>query len=399
MEIHSKKTVRERWEAVVKEYKVKGAYTQTEMRAKFLTSRCPEKGNAKDFLRSLRLKKEELAQVGVKISDEDYMSTIISSLPDTLSNFASMQMSWTMQQTSQAMDANTLMTMLLQEAERQNLRMQRRKPGTGKSKEEDKDEALSVSKDKPRGRKDAEGKVLCWNCDEEGHLKSKCPHPKKTKADPKKAAESSDTKKAGTSGTASVVEEASDEDGAWMAVAVEEEPDWFQEAVEAEKVSVVDVRGSVCAVEDVEELGDVSGEACVVAEGRQTGGVAELYDSGCTNHISPYRSRFENFEATVPRHFRAANKQTFSTSGKGELVVDVPSDEGMTQLRLLDVLYSSEVSYTLVSVGKLDEAGFSVMFGGGKCIIRTLATVRFGSGSALLAPNLNLNIMFGSAKG
>ena len=119
-------------------------------------------------------------------------------------------------------------------------------------------------------------------------MKSKCPHPKKTKADPKKAAESSDTKKAGTSGTASVVEEASDEEGAWMAVAIEEEPDWFQEAVEAGEVSVVDVQGSMCAVEVVEELGDVFGEAYVVAERGQTGGVAELYDSGCINHISPY---------------------------------------------------------------------------------------------------------------
>ena len=64
MEIHSKKTVKERWEVVVKEYTVKGAYAQTEMRAKFLTSRCPEKGNAKEFLRGLRLKKEELAQEG-----------------------------------------------------------------------------------------------------------------------------------------------------------------------------------------------------------------------------------------------------------------------------------------------------------------------------------------------
>jgi hypothetical protein len=88
MQIHSLKTVRERWEVVVKEYTVKGAYAQTEMHAKFLTTRCPEKGNARDFLRGLRLKKEELAQVGVKISDEDYLSTI-SSLPDGLSNFAS----------------------------------------------------------------------------------------------------------------------------------------------------------------------------------------------------------------------------------------------------------------------------------------------------------------------
>ena len=92
MEIHVKKTVKERWEAVVGEYTVKGVYVQMEIRAKFLMSRCPERGNAKEFLRGLRLKKEELAQVGVGISDKEYMSTIISSLPDVLANFASMQM-------------------------------------------------------------------------------------------------------------------------------------------------------------------------------------------------------------------------------------------------------------------------------------------------------------------
>ena len=121
MEVHVKKTVKERWEAVVKEYTVKGAYVQMEMQSKFLTSRCSKKGNAKEFLRGLRLKKEELVQVGVRISDEDYLSTIISSLPDVLSNFALMQMLWNLQQSQQPMDASTLMTMLLQEAERQDL--------------------------------------------------------------------------------------------------------------------------------------------------------------------------------------------------------------------------------------------------------------------------------------
>jgi hypothetical protein len=145
MEINSKQTVKDRWEVVVKEYTVKGAYAQTEMRVKFLQSRCLEKGNARDFLRGLRLKREELAQVGVKISDEDYMLTIISLLPDALSNFVSMQTSWTFQQTQQSMDANTLMTMLLQEAERQELRAQKRKQLTGKGKADEKDEALAVS--------------------------------------------------------------------------------------------------------------------------------------------------------------------------------------------------------------------------------------------------------------
>src|SRR5271168_3935941 len=218
MEIHSKKTVKERWEAVVKEYTVKGVYAQTEMRAKFLTARCSEKGNAKDFLRGLRLKKEELAQVGVKISDEDYLSTIISSLPDALSNFASMQMSWTLQQTQQPMDASTLMTMLLQEAERQDLRSQKRKQTAGKSKDDEKGEALAVSTEKPKGKRDL-SKICCWNCGKYGHFSSKCTEEKKAKDN--KSTSNTDSKKEGTS--AAAVEHShshshsSDDEGAWAA--------------------------------------------------------------------------------------------------------------------------------------------------------------------------------------
>ena len=103
--------------------------------------------------------------------------------------------------------------------------------------------------------------------------------------------------------------------------------------------------------ESVEELLDTSGVAFVVAESVQSAGRAELYNSGCTNHISPYRDLFENFQSITPRHFRAANKQTFSTVGKGDIVIDIPNGKGETQIRLQDVLYSAEVRYTLVSVG------------------------------------------------
>src|ERR1700678_2281432 len=422
MEIHTKKSVKERWEAVVKEYTVKGAYAQTEMRAKLLTSRCPERGNAKDFLRGLRLKKEELAQVGVKISDKDYSSTIISSLPDALSNFASMQMSWTLQQTQQPMDASTLMTMLLQEAERQDLRNQKCKQTAGKAKDDEKNEALAVSTERPRGKRDM-SKINCWNCGEAGHFSSKCNKPRKSKDS--ESSVKPDPKKEGTS--AAAVDSSSDDEGAWAAEEVVGQNavvDWFQEVVDSknEADSVGDVadwfeeeaaavRDAHVSLEDdlpalmelsdsedesggdeeepsweveevmleklvrpeeerdVEDLLDTSGVALLVAESGQAAGTAELYDSGCTNHISPYRNRFENFQSIIPRHFRAANKQTFSSTGKGELVIDVPSGTGETQLRLHDVLYSAKVGYTLVSVGRLDEAGFTVKFGGGKCVL------------------------------
>jgi hypothetical protein len=89
MQVHSKMSMKEQWEAIVKEYTDKGAYAQTELRSKFLESRCPDKGNVREFLESLCVKREELAQVGVTIDDKDYLSTIVASLPYALSNFAS----------------------------------------------------------------------------------------------------------------------------------------------------------------------------------------------------------------------------------------------------------------------------------------------------------------------
>jgi hypothetical protein len=170
--------------------------------------------------------------------------------------------------------------------------------------------------------------------------------------------------------------------------------DWFDEAVRAVD-EMPELLGVPVSVDDgsdeeeelasvekggvtVEDFRDVSGEAFVVAEAVQPAGMAELYDSRCTNHISPYRSQFLNFQSITPRHFRAANKQTFSTTGRGELVIDLPYGDRVTQLRLHDVLYSAEVGYTLVSIGRLDEAGFMVTFGGGKCTLRGEDGVEIG---------------------
>ena len=54
----------------------------------------------------------------------------------------------------------------------------------------------------------------------------------------------------------------------------------------------------------------------------------------------------------------------------GEMTIDVPNGTDMSQLRLTEVLYSPEVGYTLISVGRLDEKGFTVTFSGGKCTIQ-----------------------------
>jgi len=95
MRIQNKKSIKKRWDAIITEYTEKGAFAQMDLQTCFLESKCPDKGNVRQFLDELRMKWEELATVGVDIDEKDYHSTIISSLPYSLANFASNQLAAT----------------------------------------------------------------------------------------------------------------------------------------------------------------------------------------------------------------------------------------------------------------------------------------------------------------
>ncbi|KAK0472224.1 hypothetical protein IW261DRAFT_1321054, partial [Armillaria novae-zelandiae] len=61
----------------------------------------------------------------------------------------------------------------------------------------------------------------------------------------------------------------------------------------------------------------------------------EVYNSGCTKHITPYCEEMSNFVEIPPKVFHAANKENFSATGMGDMTVDVPNGVSDTsQLRL-----------------------------------------------------------------
>lgn len=116
MRIKSLATVSLMWKEIVTEYTEKGAYAQTELRTNFLESKCPDHGNVKQFLEDLRTKEEELASVGVTIDDKDYLSTILSSLPYSFSNFTSNILAAAkVATTSKTIDPNALISLISEE--------------------------------------------------------------------------------------------------------------------------------------------------------------------------------------------------------------------------------------------------------------------------------------------
>ena len=137
MHIRKAKTVKERWDAITTEYTEKGTFAQTDLRTCFLESKCPEKGNVRQFLDELRIKQEELATVGVDIDEKDYCSTIISSLPIPLANFASNQLAFAkIYSTTKTIAPDSLISLISEEYEHQHAQRARRS-GTGKPKDED----------------------------------------------------------------------------------------------------------------------------------------------------------------------------------------------------------------------------------------------------------------------
>ena len=259
---------------------------------------------------------------------------------------------------------------------------------SGKNKDDDKDEAMAVGSGKGKG-KTKYPRGVCGNCGEKGHYKDKCPKPSTSKTPDKTAKKEDEPKK---SDGANVVESDSESDAAFMIdfdTDLDEsndsnDGDWFSEAIDSDSGEIDwfsdekdnEQESSVSDIDSLDSsLSDTSDDALVATEladpdhHKDTYIRAELYDSGCTKHISPYRDDLIDFVEIPPKSFRAANKQCFSATGIGRLIVDLPNGTRSMKLELKDVQYSSQVVYTLVSVGNLDDNGFSVIFGGGKCVV------------------------------
>jgi len=278
--IHAKKTMRERWEAVVREFSRKSTYAQADLRAKFMGMQCLERKNPREFLEGLWMKKEEMAQAGVVINKKDYFSVIISSLPVALSNFASNQLAAAQFLLSKSMTPDDLLSMLVEESDCQRAQWQRRQ-GSGKG--EDGDEALAATSSRLRR---GQANITCWTCKKVGHYSYECEEPSESDddAEVEEKASNDDVKSSSENdGTAATAELDDEYGGAWA----EEIPvwDWFDEVVEGENESEDEGVSSKGAL--VEGFGMVaSGEPLVVDSDTTDPDWPDFNNVGSTDELS-----------------------------------------------------------------------------------------------------------------
>jgi len=88
---------------------------------------------------------------------------------------------------------------------------------------------------------------------------------------------------------------------------------------------------------------------------------AELYDSGASRHISPFWHRFITYQPITPQPISAADNRVFYAIGTGTLQIKVPNGPSPAMPILLrKALYAPDIGVTVVSIGRIAKAGYTV---------------------------------------
>lgn len=81
-----------------------------------------------------------------------------------------------------------------------------------------------------------------------------------------------------------------------------------------------------------------------------------LFDSGCSTHMTPMGDQLQNTRRIPTQTIQAANAGTFTSNIAGTLHLDLP----MGNLTLQNTLLCPNMPNTLISLGRLDDAGFKI---------------------------------------
>jgi hypothetical protein len=412
-QIKDKETVQLMYSELVTMFETKSLVFVMDLRRKLITASCREGADLRAHFDELKKVREDLASAGHKLDEDDFVTTLMSSLPVSYNGFLGTIAGMLRVSDSTKLTSTKLIQLVLEEHKRRTVLTSKQ------SADKTKDHALLASDKKDKK------KIECFNCKKKGHKKADCWAKGGGKEGEGPSEGSKPKKKATTSAkVAEVVDD--DDNGVWMAYLEEEQDDLLdhEEKDELESLDIVPVMSidelspshhfylchdfdpftyalghdAVNAIEgpggpanedddedesyedyletldddedDCNNANDASEKWEVASVTVETDGVTiELYDSGCSKHMSSYWHLFANFQAIEPKPIRAADRHVFNAIGKGDIRIMIPNDGLTTTIVLKDVLYCPHIGLTLISISKIAEAGYAVLFRGTQCRI------------------------------
>jgi GAG-pre-integrase domain len=107
-------------------------------------------------------------------------------------------------------------------------------------------------------------------------------------------------------------------------------------------------------------------------------------DSGASRDYCPDWSKFIMYR-NVQQKITTADGRTLNAIGMGNLQLELPNSSGKTVTIFKDAIHTPEMAFTLISISRLDRAGFLVTFSKEMCTIKnpkstTIATIPHSDG-------------------
>jgi hypothetical protein len=92
-------------------------------------------------------------------------------------------------------------------------------------------------------------------------------------------------------------------------------------------------------------------------------------DSSVSDHYCPDHTQFQNYRTLDNCDITTVDGRTLKAVGIGGVCIGLPNEFKQTPVLLKDTVYASDMAFTLISIGCLDQANCSVTFQKGTCTI------------------------------
>ena len=364
--IKDQKTAEAMWKLIVDDATSKSTLHLLDAENQLSSMKLKDNDDPKTHLSELKLhfqtmqqRRENLIKIGSTMSEQRFNIIIMSSLPEsyrpTLQTItASERVSRLSGTQSTAMKSDDLIDFIIEEAPHHVINdewnkntesaLAARSKGTGKSNRKEKD------KSKPD--------VVCDNCNKPGHTGEQC-YSKGGGSEgqgPKQKARAKDKAKESETAT----------------VATNDEGDLFAFTCSSDYTAVA--------------------EKLEVPKSR----LGTCIDSGASMDYCPDRARFTNYKS-IQRKIMTADGRTLMAIGSGDLHIELPNGSGKTKVVFKNAIHAPEMAFTLISISRLDQAGYTVTFKKRVCTIKdpngkTIATIPHVDGMYKIATPVSPDI-------
>jgi hypothetical protein len=305
--------------------------------------------------------RDNLIKMGSVISDTRFNIIIMSSLPDsyrpTLQTITAAERANKLSgSTSKGMSPDGLIAFIIEEAQHRVINDERTKTAESALAAHTKKAGKPTSKGKGKGKaQNTQSDIKCENCGGSGHKKPDC----WSKGGGKEGQGPRQKKKKGKQVETAVVAVKDDENDLFAFTCTS------NYAAAAETLDLPKSKWGTCI------------------------------DSGASCDYCPDRSKFTNYKI-VEREITTADGKTLKAVGVGDLQIELPNGSKMTKMTFENAMHAPGMAFTLISISRLDKAGYSVVFNKGMCTIRdpksqTLATIPHSDGLYRVVASKSLN--------